>query len=175
MVLFVDSIVVNEVPPLRAVWTPIGEQACVPIIAAHEVRVLTSALNIWSGDCIVHVSQRYRQENFQAVLRLMRAHWRGWRIVLFLDKHGAQWAHTSRHLAHQLGIQLRWLPKACPELNVVDQLWRRVTDDVLANEPTPTLETTVQRLTGHLLAMTPQQRRRQAGILSDTFWLAGIL
>jgi transposase len=174
VVLVVDSIVVNEVPPLRAVWAPIGEQACVPIIAAHEVRVLTCALNLRSGDCVVHPSDRYRQENFQDVLRLIRAHWRGWRIVLFLDKHGAQWAKASRRLARHLAIQLRWLPKACPELNVVDQLWRRVTDDVLANEPTPTLAVTVQHLIEHLLALSPQQRRRQAGILSDRFWLAGI-
>jgi hypothetical protein len=170
VVLRVDSIVVNEVPPLRAVWAPIGEQACVPIIAAHEVRVLTCALNIRSGDCVVHPSDRYRQENFQAVLRLIRAHWRGWRIVLFLDQHGAQWAKARRHLA----IQLHWLPKACPELNVVDQLWRRVTDDVLANEPTPTLAVTAQRLIEHLRDLSPQQRRRQAGILSNRFWLAGI-
>ena len=172
--LMVDSIVVNEVPPLRAVWAPIGEQACVPIIAAPEVQVLTCALNIASGDCVVHRSDRYRQENFQDVLRRIRAHWRGWRIVLFLDKHGAQWAKASRCLARQLAIQLRWLPKACPELNVVDQLWRRVTDDVLANEPTPTLDVTIQRLIEHLLALSPQQRRQQAGILSDRFWLAGI-
>lgn len=94
--------------------------------------------------------------------------------MLFLDKHGAQWAQASRRLARQLGIQLRWLPKACPELNVVDQLWRRVTDDVLANEPTPTLAVTVQHLIEHLLALSPQQRRRQAGIHSDRFWLAGL-
>jgi hypothetical protein len=69
---------------------------------------------------------------------------------------------------------LRWLPKACPELNDVDQLWRRVTDNLLANEPTPALEVTVQYLIEHLLAMTTRQRRRQAWILSDKFRLAGI-
>lgn len=174
VVVFVDSIVVNEVPPLRAVWAPIGQQACVPIIAAHQVRVLTCGLNIRSGDCVIHSSDRYRQENFQAVLRRIRAHWRGWHIVLFLDKHGAQWAKASRRLARQLAIQLRWLPKACPELNVVDQLWRRVTDDVLANEPTPTLAIIVQHLVEHLRTMSPYLRRRQAGILSDRFWLAGL-
>lgn len=152
-----------------------GEQACVPIMGAHQVRVLTDVLNIKSGDCVVHTSERYRQENFQEVLHLIRAHWRGWHIVLFLDQHSAQGAKASRRLARQLGIQLRWLPKASPELNGVDQLWRRVTDDVLANEPTPTLMATVQRLMEHILDMTPHQRRRQAGILSDSFWLAGIL
>ena len=175
MILFVDSIVVNEIPPLRAVWAPIGQQARIPIIAAHDVRVLTSVLNIQSGDCVLHISERYRQADFQTVLRLMRTHWRGWHIVLFLDKHSAQWAKASRRLARQLGIQLRWLPTACPELNVVDQLWRRVTDEALANEPTPTLVATAQRLADHILGMSPGERRRQAGILSDTFWLRRVL
>ena len=175
MVLFLDSIVINEIPPLRAVWTLIGQQACIPIIAAHAVRVLTCVLNIKSGDCLLHTSDRYRQANFQEILRLIRSRWRGWRIVLFLDKHSAQTAQASRRQARRLAIQLRWLPKACPELNVVDQLWRRVRDDVLANEPTPTLEITAQRLTKHLQVMPPQQRRRQAGVLSDDFWLARIL
>ncbi len=175
MVLFIDSIVVNEIPPLRAIWAPIGEQACVPIIAAHEVRILTAVLNIQSGDCLVHLTARYRQANFQEVLHLIRAHWRGWHIVLFLDRHPAQWALASRHLASHLGIQLRWLPTACPELNVVDHLWRHTTDDALANEPTPILDVAAQRLAQPILDMSPRQRRQQAGILSDTFWLANIL
>jgi transposase len=167
-----DSIVINEIPPLRAVWTLIGQQARIPIIAAHAVQVLTGVLNIASGTCLIHTSDQYRQANFQTILRLIRSRWRGWRIVLFLDKHSAQTAQASRRLARGLGIQLRWLPKACPELNVVDQLWRRVRDDVLANEPTPTLAITTQRLIEHLQGLSPQQRRHQAGILSENFWLA---
>lgn len=175
MILFVDSIVVNEIPPLRAIWAPIGEQVCVPIIAAHKVRVLTAVLSIKSGDCLVHISERYRQANFQEVPRLIRTHWRGWNIVLFLDRHPAQWALASRRLARDLGIQLRWLPTACPELNVVDQFWRHTTDDALTNEPTPVLDVAAQRLAQHILGMSPRERRLQAGILSDTFWLANIL
>jgi hypothetical protein len=175
VILFIDSIVLNEIPPLRAAWAPIGQQAQVPIIAAHDTRVLTGVLNIKSGDCVLHVSTKYRQADAQGVLRQIRAHWRGWHIVLFVDKHPAQWARATRRLARQLNIQLRWLPKACPELNVMDHLWRHVTDDVLANEPTPDLDTTAQRAVHHIRAMSPQSRRRQAGILADTFWLAAVL
>ena len=175
VILFIDSIVLNEIPPLRAAWAPIGQQAHVPIIAAHDVRVLTGVLNIRSGDCLLHTSARYRQADAQSLLRKIRAHWRGWQIVLFLDRHPAQRARATRRLAHQLHIQLRWLPTACPELNVMDQLWRHVTDDVLANEPTPNLDTTATRAVQHILAMSPQARRRQAGILSDSFWLADVL
>jgi transposase len=175
VILFIDSIVLNEIPPLRAAWAPIGEQAQVPTSAAHDTRVLTGVLNIKSGDCVLHVSTKYRQADAQAVLRQIRAHWRGWRIVLFLDRHPAQWARATRHLARHVNIQLRWLPTACPELNVMDHLWRHVTDDVIANEPTPSLDTTAQRAVQHIRTMSPQARRRQAGILSDSFWLANVL
>ncbi|HOQ98580.1 MAG TPA: transposase [Anaerolineae bacterium] len=175
MLLFIDQKTVNEVPPLRAMWAPIGTQARVPIVAAHDVRVLNCVLSIQSGDAVLHLSERYRSADFQAILHLVRSHWRGWHIVLFLDKHPAQWAVASRQLARQLGIQLWWLPAASPELNVVDQLWRRVIDKALANEPTPTLQATVERLMQHIRDMRPQERRRQAGILSDSFWLAKLL
>jgi hypothetical protein len=147
----------------------------VPIIAAHDIRVLTGVLNIQSGDCLWHLSARYRQADAQMVLREIRAHWRGWQIILFLDRHPAQRARATRRLARQLQIQLRWLPTACPELNVMDHLWRHVTDDVLANEPTPGLDATAKRAVQHIMALPPQDRRRQAGILSDTFWLADVL
>ena len=175
VILFIDSIILNEIPPLRAAWAPVGEQAQVPIIAAHATRVLTGVLNIRSGDCVLHVSAKYRQADAQTVLRQIRVHWRGWRIVLFLDKHPAQWARTTRRLARRLNIQLRWLPVACPELNVMDHLWRHVTDDVLVNEPTPNLDATARRLVQHIQALLPQARRRQAGILSLSFWLTNVL
>ncbi len=175
VILFIDSIVLNEIPPLRAAWAPIGEQAQVPIIAAHAIRVLTGVLNVQSGDCLLQISARYRQADAQLMLQAIRSHWRGWQIILFLDRHPAQRARATRRLARQLHIQVRWLPTACPELNVMDQLWRHITDEVLANEPTPDLDTTAQRAVHHIFAMSPQDRRRQAGILSDTSWLADVL
>lgn len=126
-------------------WAPVGEQAAVPIVAAHDIRVLTGVLNIKSGHWLCAVSDQFKQADFQSTLRLIRAHWRGWRIVLFLDRHPAHRAGRSSQLACQLGIQLRWLPTACPELNPVDHLWRQVTREILANEPTPRLDETIQR------------------------------
>jgi transposase len=70
----------------------------------------------------------------------MRAHWRGWHIVLFVDKHSAHTAGLSRQLARDLGIQLRWLPTACPELNPLDHLCRHLKKDIIANQPTPDLD-----------------------------------
>lgn len=132
-------------------------------------------MNLKTGDMIDWVSTRYQQGEFQDMLRLMRAHWRGWHIVLFLDKNSAHTAGASRHLARDLGIELRWLPTACSELNPVDHLWRHVKKDVVANQPTPVLDITVQDARDYLRSLSPRQRLQKAGILSDDFWLASIL
>lgn len=173
--LFIDSTIFNAIPPLRATWAPIGEQAEVPILGQHhEKRILTGVLNIQTGSYFQYSSEAYNQDTFQLVLKLIRRRWRGWHIVLFLDKISAQRAKRSRRLAKDLGIQLRYLPTACPELNPVDHLWRHLKKDVLANEPLPDLETTSQYACAYLDDLSPHARLRKAGILSGHFWLQDV-
>lgn len=174
VVLFMDSITVREIPPLRAAWAPVGQQAKVPIIGGHGKRVLSAVLNLVTGTCWPYVSTGFNRDDFQAILSGTRALWRGWHIVLFLDKASAHTAGPSKQLAKALGIQLRWLPTACPELNVVDCLWRHVRDEVLANEPTPTLTATVQAAIEYLAALSGAERLTKAGVFSADFWLADI-
>ncbi len=153
-------------------WAPLGEQACVPILGQHhDKRILTGVLNIQTGTYWQYSSETYTQATFQIILRLIRRQWRGWQIVLFLDKISAQWAKRSRHLAQDLDIELRWLPKACPELNPVDHLWRHLKRDILANEPLPDLELTLKRAWSYLADLSPRERLRKAGVLSGRFWL----
>jgi transposase len=176
VILVIDSTWFTEIPPLHAVWAPIGQQAQVPIVGEHFNRVcLTTVLSLKTGDMIDYVSTEFKQGQFQDVLRLIRAHWRGWRIVLFADKHSAHTAGASQHLAKELGIELRWLPTACSELNPVDHLWRHIKKDVVANQPTPTLDETLHNARDYLISLSPRQRLRKAGVLSAEFWLADIL
>lgn len=156
-------------------WVPIGQQAKVPIIGRHrDKRILTGVLNIQTGTYFQYFSETYTQDTFHIILRLIRCRWRGWNIVLVLDKISAQWAHSSRRLAKQLGIELRWLPKACPELNPVDHLWRHLKQDILANEPIPNLEATLKRAWSYLANLSPRERLQKAGVLSGRFWLQDV-
>jgi hypothetical protein len=156
-------------------WAPIGQQAKVPILGQHrDKRILTGVLNIQTGSYFQYSSEAYTQNTFHTILKLIRRCWRGWHIVLFLDKISAQWAHSSRCLAKDLGIQLRWLPTACPELNPVDHLWRHLKKDILANEPLPDLEITLKRACSYLNDLLPQDRLRKAGVLSERFWLQDV-
>ncbi|MDE3089904.1 MAG: transposase [Chloroflexota bacterium] len=173
--MFLDSTLFTEVPPLRAMWAPIGQQARVPITGQHARRFVTGVMNIRTGDYLDFVSTKFRQEQCQAVLRQIRRQWRGWQIVLFVDRNTPHKAMASRRLARELNIQLRWLPKACPELNVMDHLWRHAKDLISANEPTPNVVATVKRAQREIRRMTPQERLRKAGILSKDFWLADVL
>ncbi len=169
-----DSITIREIPPLRTAWTPIGQQACVPILGSHDKRVLSGVLNILTGTWLSCVSPTFNQGHFQTLLGQVRACWRGWRIVMFVDKASAHTAPRSQVLAAALAIELRWLPTACPELNVMDCLWRHVRDDVLANEPTPTLDLTVRRAIDHVDSLSGYERLVQAGVFSDHFWLTKV-
>lgn len=169
-----DSITIREIPPLSRVWTPVAQPARIPIIGSHHKQVLSGVMNILSGSCLSYVSATFNQATFHAVLAQTRALWRGWHIVMFLDKHSAHRAQSSQSLAKQLAIELRWLPTACPELNVMDCLWRHVRDDVLSNEPCPHLDTTVARVMAHPDALSSSQRLTKAGVFADTFWLAEV-
>jgi transposase len=175
VLLFLDSTIFSEIPPLRAMWAPVGTQAQVPIIGSHAKQFLTGVLNIRTGDYVDYASTQFRQTHFQDVLRLIRTHWRGWQIVLFLDRNSAHRTLASQRVAQELGIQLRWLPTACPELNVLDCLWRHLKDDVLANRPLPDLEAVTHCARTEVATLSRRQRLEKAGVYAKDFWLADLL
>jgi hypothetical protein len=169
-----DSTTLREIPPLRAAWAPVGEQAHVPIIGSHAKRVLSGVLNILTGHYVPYVSASFSQTHFQDLLRLIRAQWRGWNLVLFLDRASVHTAESSQCVAAQLAIELRWLPTACPELNVMDCLWRHSKDEIVANEPTPNLDSTVNMVISYLDSLSRTERLRKAGVFADAFWLTDV-
>jgi hypothetical protein len=171
VVLFTDACIVTETPPLRAAWAPVGHQAEVPITGNRAKRTAYCTLAIGTGSVRLEVAEGWNQETFQAHLRGIRATWRGWHIVLFLDRGGPHVAKNTRALARALGIELRFLPTACPELNPVEGIWRHLKGRVLANEPTPDLDASVHRAFEDLRAMTGGERLQLAGVLSGNFWL----
>ena len=169
-----DSKTIREIPPLRAAWTRRGEQACVPIIGSHAKRVLAGVMNILTGHYVPYVSASFSQGHFQDLLQLVRAQWRGWHLVLFLDRATVHTADASQALAAALPIELRWLPTACPELNVMDCLWRHGKDHIVANEPTPILDHTVSMVISYLDSLNAHERLTKAGVFAEHFWLAAV-
>ncbi len=171
MALFTDATILTETPPRRACWSPVGLQAEVPVTGNRYKAVLFGALNPATGRRWLDGAGKRNQHTFQEHLRNVRAVWRWWNIVLFLDRGSPYTATRSRDLAAELGIELRFLPTACPELNPLEGLWRHLKGRVMANEPTPDLAAGVERASDELLRMSNHDRLRLAGVLSGNFWL----
>jgi transposase len=166
-----DETIITETPPLYSCYGRIGEQVCVPITGTHARRILHGAINVRSGEVLLLITEEWVQETHQAFLAMIRSHWRGWRIVLFEDRGSPHLATESLAIAQDLNLELRFLPKATPELNAMDHLWRHVKGRGQANRATRSIDASADSACRYLLEMSRRERLRKAGILSGNFWL----
>lgn len=161
----------TETPPLYSCYGRLGQQVCVPITGNRTKRILHGTLNVESGDLLLLLTHEWVQETHQAFLQMIHTHWRGWNIVIFEDRGTPHTAESSRDLAADLKIELRFLPRATPELNAMEPLWRFTKQQAVANRSTLTIDHSADQACQYLLNMAPQERLRKAGILSGNFWL----
>jgi transposase len=171
VILMLDETIITETPPLYACYGHIGEQVCVPITGNHARRTLHGVLNVQNGEVLLLITEEWVQETHQAFLIMIRSHWRGWNIVLFEDRGSPHTAGESLRLAGELHIKLRFLPKATPELNAMDHLWRHVKGRGLANRATQSIDESADSACRYILDMSRRERLRKAGVLSGNFWL----
>ncbi len=171
VVLFEDETILTEKPPLRASWALIGEQAKVAISGNRGKRVLYGVLNSRTGKLITVMKEKWNQQEFQGFLRKVRSSFRGWKIVMFLDRGSIHKAKLSEGLAKELKIELRWLPVACPELNPLEGLWRHLKLDALSNRVAKTMADLTGQALDYLASLSRHQCLQKAGILSNNFWL----
>jgi hypothetical protein len=167
-----DETIITETPPLYCCYGHVGEQVRVPITGNRAKRILHGAINVGSGDIALLITEEWVNETHQAFLSMIRSHWRGWNIVLFEDRAGQHTAEDSLDWAARLNLEVRLLPRATPELNAMDHLWRHVKREVLADRPTESVEQSAQAACQHIRALSPRERLRRAGVLSGDFWLA---
>ena len=166
-----DEPIITETPPLYHCYGRRGEQGSIPVSGNHARRVLHGVINVRSGDVLLLMTDVWDQATHQAFLTMSRAHWRGWHGVLFEDRGSPHTAGSSRQYAKALGLELRFLPRATPELNAMDHLWRHGKGRVLANRTTQTIDTSADVACRDILEMSRTERLRKAGVLSGRFWL----
>jgi transposase len=169
-----DEVIITETPPLYYSYGWPGEQVRVPITGNRQKRILHGAINIGTGAVVLLITEEWNQDTHMLFLQMIRSTWRGWNIVLFEDRGAPHTAGASRELAAELEIEIRLLPRATPELNAMDHLWRHVKGRGLANRPTQTIDTSADQACRHILDRSPRERLRKAGVLSGRFWLAGL-
>jgi transposase len=171
--LFEDETDLLLFPPLRAAWGVRGQPLEVPLSGSNARRVLFGAVNITTGHRLFLVRKRQRGDDFRAFLPMIRSHYRGWQVALLLDEDSSHTAQASRSLAERLRIELIWLPKRCPELNGMDHLWGHGKDHRSANTQYGGIEEQATDFVSYLRGLSNQDALRQAGVLSEDFWLRG--
>ena len=176
MLLCTDWTLLRLFPPLRAAWALKGTQATVPITGANAKRVLFGAIDLRSAHRIVLVRRRAGAADAQAFLaELRRRYRRAGRIWLLADRASAHTARSTQAQAVQLNIEFVWLPKQAPELSPMDELWRSLKQRIAANRQAESIDALAVEAAAWVLALTPQQVRRKAGMDSQRFWLRHLL
>lgn len=162
-------------PPLRAMWWQRGEPARVLISGRNERRVVFGCMNLATGHRLFLVRAHQRAGDFQAFLREVVRHYRGWHVTMLLDGASSHTAKESQKLADQLGMRLLWLPKRSPELSPMDTLWGQAKDAFSANWQYATMNEQVNEFVAHLSSLSNQEALRTSGVLSKNFWLRSVL
>ena len=91
--------------------------------------------------------------------------------MLFEDQGAPHTAGASRPLAPEASSAGQWRPRARPELQAMDQLWKPGKGDALAHRPTRSIDASAHAACRYILAMGGHERLRRAGVLSGSFWL----
>lgn len=171
VILFSDATILTETPPLRASWSLLGDPAQVPITGNRHKAALFGTISIGTGHFCAEAVDRWNGVSWRNHLKHIRHTWCGWNIVLFLDRGSPHTAKASRELALDMGIEIRWLPVACPELNPVECIWRWLKGAVLCNFQPKNFSDTVKTAIDAVTELTPRQVLNKAGVLSQNFWL----
>lgn len=169
--LFEDETDLLLFPPLEATWGQRGESIPVPLSGFNARRVFFGALSLNTGRRIVEISFRQRAQDFGDFLDRLRWHYRSRHLLMLLDEDPSHTAAASLDLAEDLHIELLWLPKRAPELNAMDQLFRRAKQAVSANRQYPDIDLQAAGFVDWILGLTTREALTKAGVLSDHFWL----
>jgi hypothetical protein len=173
--LFIDATTLRWFPPSRSAWGFRGEQVLVKITGRDAKRVLFGAIDPRTGHRPVLRRLRRRQEDFRAFLRHPRQHYPGRPLWLLLDEAPCHDAVRSQPLAARLGVVLLWLPRQCPELNAMDQLFEDRKRRIAANRQYQTIDEEADYAEHRILGLTTRQALRKASVLSGGFWLKDFL
>ena len=66
---------------------------------------------------------------------------------------------------------IRLLPRACPELNAADHLFRSVKGRGVSNRQTRSINSSADAACRYLYKLSGQERLIKAGVFSGNFWL----
>jgi len=166
-----DETILTATPPLDSCYGQIGEQVRVPITGNRSRRILHGAINVKTGDVALLITQEWTRGTHQGSLSVTRSPWRGWKVVLVGDRASQHTSPDSLEWAEELGIEVRLLPQATPELNARDHVWEPTQREALGDREAVTIDGSALAACRHVIDLSPEDRLRRAGVLSGNFWL----
>ncbi len=92
-----------------------------PLVRLDEPEVEFYAL---SGESVIQFPTSQTKEQICGCLEEIREQNPGKRILLVLDNFSSHVCEHTRKRAHQLGIDLVFLPVGSPDLNPIEQVWK---------------------------------------------------
>jgi hypothetical protein len=137
------------------------EWAVPPSIPEYHCRFCSSS----GGAAYTHDGGRFE----------VRRRYRQRPVWMLLDEAKCHTAAKSEALAVALDIHFVWLPKQCPALNSMDQLWKQLKSEISANQQFPGIYDHADSAERWLLSLTNSEVLRKAGVLSKNFWLKSFL
>jgi hypothetical protein len=161
----------TETPPLDSCSGPLGPPGRGPITGHRAQRILPGAIHVGPGEVAAMITQAWTPEEHQDFRSVIRASWRGWNLVHFEDRASQPTAPDSLAGAESLGIEVRWWPRATPELKARDPLWRPTQRETRGSRARLSVEASALAACQSIMGLSPRDRLRQAGILSGNFWL----
>jgi transposase len=134
VLLYVDETHIRSYQILRATWSEVGQQKQVPTYGHHAHVSLFGAVNVQSGEAILHRTAA-NATTFLDFLRILKSHYPNKLIVLVLDNARIHHAKIVKDFLPQEGecFHLTFLPPYSPQLNSIERLWKWLKDAVIAN------------------------------------------
>ena len=120
MIGFFDALKPQPYDNSRRVWYVDDPHVERSLIKTHDSAVGFYALN---GESHVTFTGDEKKERICRVLEEVREQNPLAGIPLVLDKHGAHICKHTRKRAHQLGIDLIFIPSGSPHLNPIESVW----------------------------------------------------
>ena len=132
-------------------------------------RVLHGAINIRSGDLALLITEDWTRDSHEAFLRLIRAHWRGWNLVVFEDR-----ATNTNRLGSGPGKpedRDPVTPASDPGIECHGPPLEAPRGETLGDRATQSIEASALAACQYLIDLSPHDRLQKAGVLSGHFWL----
>jgi hypothetical protein len=147
--LFADEVDLNLLPGVLRCWTKRGQQRKIDTPGQNQKRYGFGAVNWMTGAVVRHIAERKNSQAFCALIDLIcqQYHEPGStpHVILVLDNYGIHHsAQTRARLDREAGwLTVCWLPTYTPQLNPIEQLWKRLRQQVTHNHLFASIEAVV--------------------------------